>query len=100
MIVVSIAISYATAAQTSGIGIHFGAFDFYGSQKDGYFLNTKHKKMSDSDGIEDAIDNCPSSLGVKALGGCLDSDGDCVVDDEDECPDLAGAINNGGYPVK
>lgn len=43
----AVVIVYTASAQTSGVGLHFGVFDFYGSQTDAYFFNTKHKSQYD-----------------------------------------------------
>ena len=84
----------------------------------------------DKDGIADKDDNCPDVAGLTALKGCPDTDGDgiadnddkcqntkkgykvdasgCpldkdkdgVIDEEDDCPAVAGPKDNKGCPVK
>jgi outer membrane protein OmpA-like peptidoglycan-associated protein len=53
---------------------------------------------TDSDGLADADDRCPTVGGPAENGGCPDEDrdGDAVVDREDECPDLAGPAEHRG----
>ena len=55
---------------------------------------------SDGDGITDAKDNCPDTVGVRGNRGCPwpDTDGDSVLDKDDKCPDEAGPASNGGCP--
>ena len=50
---------------------------------------------SDGDGILDSQDDCPETAGLAAYGGCLppDTDGDGVTDAEDKCPNTAGTID-------
>jgi OOP family OmpA-OmpF porin len=53
-------------------------------------------KDSDGDGIVDTDDNCPEVAGLAAFQGCPDTDGDGIADKNDNCPTLAGlAIYNG-----
>ena len=51
---------------------------------------------SDGDGIIDSQDDCPMNAGDAANGGCPDSDGDGVLDRNDACPNDAGTV--GGCP--
>jgi outer membrane protein OmpA-like peptidoglycan-associated protein len=53
---------------------------------------------TDSDGLADADDRCPTVGGPAENGGCPDEDrdGDAVVDRDDECPDLAGSAEHRG----
>ncbi len=50
---------------------------------------------SDGDGISDDVDECPLSFGTGVSNGCPDSDGDGVIDKLDECPDEYGTNFNG-----
>ena len=51
---------------------------------------------TDGDGVLDKDDECPDVVGD--LNGCPDSDGDGVADKDDECPDQAGETENNGCP--
>ncbi len=58
---------------------------------------------SDGDGVIDREDDCPSEPGSVSNSGCPepeDTDGDGVLDDEDECPSEAGLASNSGCPIK
>jgi outer membrane protein OmpA-like peptidoglycan-associated protein len=54
-------------------------------------------KDSDSDGIVDKVDACPTERGAPnsdpQLNGCPDTDGDGVVDKKDACPREVGPPN-------
>ncbi len=53
---------------------------------------------TDSDGVPDAEDECPTIPGKAAFSGCPDSDNDGVPDHQDECPMVAGAPEFNGCP--
>ena len=53
---------------------------------------------SDNDGIEDAVDKCPTIPGMAQFDGCPDSDGDGIGDADDACPLVAGLAQFGGCP--
>jgi outer membrane protein OmpA-like peptidoglycan-associated protein len=55
---------------------------------------------TDSDGILDNVDRCPTQAGLAANGGCpeVDSDSDGVADSLDKCPGVAGVKENNGCP--
>lgn len=53
---------------------------------------------SDGDGILDFNDDCPAAFGIKELQGCPDADADGVSDIEDLCPNVVGLKSNGGCP--
>ncbi|MEO1010190.1 MAG: thrombospondin type 3 repeat-containing protein [Bacteroidota bacterium] len=53
---------------------------------------------SDGDGVLDEDDECPDEVGLEAFNGCPDADGDGIPDKEDECPTEAGPAQNGGCP--
>ena len=53
---------------------------------------------TDGDGLADNADDCPTEPGPVSLKGCPDRDGDGVPDKDDKCPDLAGPKNFGGCP--
>lgn len=55
---------------------------------------------TDGDGILDKNDECPEVAGLAALGGCPDTDGDGIKDTEDECPTEKGSANLKGCPDK
>jgi outer membrane protein OmpA-like peptidoglycan-associated protein len=56
---------------------------------------------ADDDGIEDAIDNCPTVPGLAKYKGCPvpDTDGDGINDELDKCPNQAGVAKYEGCPV-
>ncbi len=55
---------------------------------------------SDGDGVADNDDQCPAEAGVAANSGCpADSDGDGVIDDDDLCPQSSGVAENRGCPA-
>lgn len=53
---------------------------------------------TDGDGIPDENDECPEVFGLAELNGCPDSDGDGVADHLDECPEVAGLVEFNGCP--
>ena len=53
----------------------------------------------DSDGVADALDQCPKEAGPPALQGCPDRDQDGVKDADDKCPDAAGPTDRAGCPT-
>ncbi|MCZ8020406.1 MAG: OmpA family protein [Cyclobacteriaceae bacterium] len=56
---------------------------------------------SDGDGVEDALDKCTDTAKgtqVDETGCPRDTDGDTIVDKDDECPTLAGTKSNNGCP--
>jgi len=56
---------------------------------------------SDSDGIADAQDKCPTQAGTAKYSGCPipDTDGDGVNDELDKCPNQTGTAKYEGCPV-
>ncbi len=52
----------------------------------------------DHDGVANDEDRCPNVAGAVSNGGCpiVDSDGDGVVDRDDRCPSVAGPRENAG----
>ena len=54
---------------------------------------------TDGDGIADEVDNCPMLAGTALTHGCPDRDGDGVADAEDQCPDMAGVVAYKGCPA-
>ncbi len=52
----------------------------------------------DKDGVLDEEDECPDMAGKRELNGCPDSDGDGIGDQVDACPDLAGPPEHKGCP--
>lgn len=55
-------------------------------------------KDTDGDGIIDANDDCPEVAGLAAFNGCPDTDGDGIADKNDNCPTLAGLAQYNGCP--
>ncbi len=53
---------------------------------------------SDGDGIVNEFDECPLEAGLIAFAGCPDRDGDGVQDRNDDCADIAGLIEYRGCP--
>ncbi|MEL6142921.1 MAG: OmpA family protein, partial [Bacteroidota bacterium] len=53
---------------------------------------------TDGDGILDTEDQCPTVAGTAALLGCPDKDGDGITDANDDCPDVAGITQFNGCP--
>ena len=49
---------------------------------------------TDGDGIIDGEDDCPKEPGMKAFKGCPDRDGDGFIDTVDKCPDEPETVNN------
>jgi OmpA-OmpF porin, OOP family len=58
-------------------------------------------KDTDSDGITDDLDKCPTVAGVARYNGCPvpDTDNDGINDEEDKCPTVAGVAKYNGCPV-
>jgi OmpA-OmpF porin, OOP family len=59
----------------------------------------KKNNDTDGDGILDVNDDCPTVFGLAALKGCPDKDGDAVADKDDNCPDVKGSAKYKGCPV-
>ena len=59
-------------------------------------------KDKDKDGLIDELDNCPTVAGPLENNGCPweDTDGDGVLDKDDSCPNEAGPKENKGCPWK
>ncbi len=76
------------------------SLDFYAGLKVPIYQKTLKDK--DNDGIEDKSDNCPKIAGPIENNGCPweDKDGDGVLDKDDNCPDIAGPEDNKGCPWK
>lgn len=58
---------------------------------------------TDGDGVVDNKDNCPNEAGSPANKGCkvvLDSDHDGVIDTKDNCPNEKGHKDNNGCKIK
>lgn len=49
LLVFTLYVAQACLAQSSGIGLSFGAYDFYGPQTDNYFVNSKYKYTYNED---------------------------------------------------
>ena len=56
---------------------------------------------TDSDGVEDRLDKCPTVPGSANNFGCpiIDRDLDGILDENDKCPDIAGPPINQGCPL-
>ena len=55
-------------------------------------------KDMDNDGVMDDDDQCPTVAGTAAMNGCPDSDGDGIADNKDDCPLVAGKAEFNGCP--
>ena len=53
---------------------------------------------TDGDGLIDMEDDCPLVAGPIELRGCPDTDGDGVLDKNDDCPDVVGLAEFRGCP--
>tara|TARA_B100000767_G_scaffold113854_1_gene108645 strand:- start:15579 stop:16949 length:1371 start_codon:yes stop_codon:yes gene_type:complete len=53
---------------------------------------------TDGDGVYDQFDECPEVAGLEEFGGCPDSDADGIADKDDACPNAAGSIKMNGCP--
>ncbi|HJN54406.1 MAG TPA: OmpA family protein, partial [Flavobacteriaceae bacterium] len=53
---------------------------------------------TDGDGIVDSEDDCPLVAGPAEHNGCPDTDGDGLTDNKDRCPKVAGEMKLGGCP--
>ncbi|MEM9919614.1 MAG: OmpA family protein [Bacteroidota bacterium] len=53
---------------------------------------------TDGDGISDNQDECPDKAGLAAFGGCPDTDKDGISDKNDDCPTEAGIAQFNGCP--
>ncbi len=53
---------------------------------------------SDGDGIMNSQDNCPDKFGLVRFNGCPDTDGDGIEDKLDDCPNTPGVLSNHGCP--
>lgn len=58
-------------------------------------------KDTDSDGIFDSLDRCPTVPGLAKYNGCPipDTDKDGINDEEDKCPTVAGTAKYQGCPI-
>ena len=54
---------------------------------------------TDGDGIVDTNDECPTVPGLPQFRGCPDSDKDGVADKEDKCPAVPGMPKYNGCPI-
>lgn len=56
---------------------------------------------TDSDGVVDSLDKCPTVPGVAKYQGCPvpDTDGDGINDDNDKCPTVKGLAKYNGCPI-
>lgn len=67
--------------------------------KAGYIVDATGCTMdNDNDKLVNEEDDCPDLAGPLAFKGCPDTDGDGVSDKEDRCPAVKGTIANKGCP--
>lgn len=64
--------------------------DVNGDNMGGDNMNDSSKLDSDGDGVPDDIDECPDGAGTVQSKGCPDADGDGVPDKIDPCPNAIG----------
>ncbi len=57
------------------------------------------KVDSDGDGVSDDEDECPNLFGSVAASGCPDIDNDGIRDSQDLCPNTIGELLNNGCPI-
>ncbi|HEX6431512.1 MAG TPA: DUF5723 family protein, partial [Niastella sp.] len=53
----------------------------------------------DNDGVVDEKDECPDVAGEVTLAGCPDTDKDGIADKNDKCVDVAGTAKYNGCPI-
>ena len=62
-------------------------------------ISVQEKELdSDGDGIVDNLDECPNFPGLRQFNGCNDTDQDGIWDSQDACPHLYGTKTNRGCP--
>ncbi|WP_422858728.1 DUF5723 family protein [Flagellimonas sp. S174] len=85
---------------SSLIGNDTKSLDLYAGLKVPIYQKALRDK--DNDGIEDKSDNCPKIAGPIENNGCPweDRDEDGVLDKDDDCPDTKGPEENNGCPWK
>ncbi len=67
--------------------------------KSGYKVDATGCPMdNDKDGLVNEEDRCPDAAGAIGLKGCPDGDADGVADIDDRCPKAKGTIENKGCP--
>ena len=59
----------------------------------------KERLDTDGDGVPDNEDECPTLAGLLQFNGCKDTDRDGVWDSNDACPNLYGEPANNGCPL-
>jgi OmpA-OmpF porin, OOP family len=59
----------------------------------------KKNPDTDGDGVLNVNDDCPDVKGLAALKGCPDGDGDGIADKDDNCPEKPGTAKYKGCPV-
>jgi OmpA-OmpF porin, OOP family len=102
---------FLTANYTRGLNDFYKASDHDGSYTHqtiggtlGIFLGKpvnmeKKVKDKDKDGILDDADQCPELAGPAVTNGCPDKDADGIADKDDQCPDVPGILARKGCPV-
>ncbi len=94
--------SYRRSLQEDRSNVQFGTgilYRFGKIMEEPIIEDDKMKDVdSDGDGIVDDLDNCPQKPGLAKFAGCPDTDGDGVEDSLDKCPSVAGLIELKGCP--
>lgn len=62
-------------------------------------ITEEEKVDSDGDGVFDDEDECPNLFGSIPAKGCPDIDNDGVRDSQDQCPNTIGELLNNGCPI-
>jgi len=81
------------------LGFHFGIY--LGNSNPSKEINLKTAVINDRDhdGVIDDLDQCPDLAGTILMKGCPDKDGDGISDIDDQCPELPGTLQNRGCPI-
>ncbi|MCB9282982.1 MAG: thrombospondin type 3 repeat-containing protein [Lewinellaceae bacterium] len=75
----------------------YGITHFSGSLDD-YQCKNAFELDSDTDGVPDALDECPYEFGFRTISGCPDDDLDGVPNKYDPCPKVQGPKSSDGCP--
>jgi OOP family OmpA-OmpF porin len=81
------------------LGFHFGIY--LGNSNHPKDINTTTAVINDRDldGVIDELDQCPDLAGTILMKGCPDKDGDGISDIDDQCPEQPGTLQNKGCPI-
>ena len=82
----------------NNLQIGLGFVHKLGGQMTEEMEEVKEVMDSDGDGVADDMDQCPDIPGKKAFAGCPDTDGDGIQDNKDDCPEYPGLAEFNGCP--